>query len=104
MGTGMLRRVWDGVSASEVQGAGREGRAVRPHDRAGFAVRAHSGEELVVLPKRLEHRAVQQGLQIEDLHLPRLEGEFDDVPEQAFFNVGGIDDLLKKSEQLKAQG
>jgi len=33
-----------------------------------------------------------------------LAGEFDDVPEQAFFNVGGIDDLLKKSEQLKAQG
>ncbi|HVE95281.1 MAG TPA: F0F1 ATP synthase subunit beta [Acidimicrobiales bacterium] len=33
-----------------------------------------------------------------------LGGEFDDIPEQAFFNVGGIDDLLKKSEQLKAQG
>ncbi len=33
-----------------------------------------------------------------------LDGEFDELPEQAFFNVGGIDDLLKKSEQLKAQG
>ncbi|HVV37860.1 MAG TPA: F0F1 ATP synthase subunit beta [Acidimicrobiales bacterium] len=33
-----------------------------------------------------------------------LDGEFDDLPEQAFFNVGGIDDLLKKAEQLKAVG
>ena len=33
-----------------------------------------------------------------------LDGEFDELPEQAFFNVGGIDDLMKKSEQLKAQG
>ncbi len=33
-----------------------------------------------------------------------LEGEFDELPEQAFFNVGGIDDLMKKAETLKAQG
>jgi F-type H+-transporting ATPase subunit beta len=33
-----------------------------------------------------------------------LDGEFDELPEQAFFNVGGIDDLLKKSETLRAQG
>ena len=33
-----------------------------------------------------------------------LGGEFDDLPEQAFFNVGGIDDLMKKADTLKAQG
>ncbi len=33
-----------------------------------------------------------------------LDGEFDELPEQAFFNVGGIDDLMKKTDQLKAQG
>jgi F-type H+/Na+-transporting ATPase subunit beta len=33
-----------------------------------------------------------------------LRGDYDDYPEQAFFNVGGIDDLQKKVEQLRAQG
>jgi F-type H+-transporting ATPase subunit beta len=33
-----------------------------------------------------------------------LDGEFDELPEQAFFNVGGIDDLMKKAETLRAQG
>ncbi|HVF33519.1 MAG TPA: F0F1 ATP synthase subunit beta [Acidimicrobiales bacterium] len=30
-----------------------------------------------------------------------LAGEYDDLPEQAFFNVGGIDDLLAKAKQLR---
>jgi F-type H+-transporting ATPase subunit beta len=30
-----------------------------------------------------------------------LNGEYDDLPEQAFFNVGGIDDLLAKAKQLR---
>jgi F-type H+/Na+-transporting ATPase subunit beta len=30
-----------------------------------------------------------------------LSGEYDDYPEQAFFNVGGIDDLEKKAKQLR---
>ena len=29
-----------------------------------------------------------------------LDGELDDVPEQAFFNVGTIDDVRKKAETL----
>ncbi|GAA2179507.1 F0F1 ATP synthase subunit beta [Brooklawnia cerclae] len=29
------------------------------------------------------------------------EGECDDIPEQAFFNVGGMDDVMKKWEQIK---
>jgi F-type H+/Na+-transporting ATPase subunit beta len=33
-----------------------------------------------------------------------LDGEYDDFPEQAFFNVGGIEDLTKKAEQLRGQG
>ncbi len=33
-----------------------------------------------------------------------LKGEYDDLPEQAFFNVGGIDDLLKKAQQLQGEG
>ncbi|HVM06854.1 MAG TPA: F0F1 ATP synthase subunit beta [Acidimicrobiales bacterium] len=33
-----------------------------------------------------------------------LAGEYDDYPEQAFFNVGGIDDLTKKADQLRAEG
>jgi F-type H+-transporting ATPase subunit beta len=33
-----------------------------------------------------------------------LDGEFDDLPEQAFFNVGGIDDLQAKAKQLQAEG
>jgi F-type H+-transporting ATPase subunit beta len=31
-----------------------------------------------------------------------LEGKVDDVPEQAFLNVGGIEDAREKGEQLKA--
>jgi F-type H+-transporting ATPase subunit beta len=30
-----------------------------------------------------------------------LKGDYDDLPEQAFFNVGGIDDLLAKAKQLR---
>ena len=30
-----------------------------------------------------------------------LDGEFDELPEQAFFNVGGIDDVQAKANQLK---
>ena len=30
-----------------------------------------------------------------------LEGEYDDLPEQAFLNVGGIDDVLAKAKQLE---
>jgi F-type H+-transporting ATPase subunit beta len=30
-----------------------------------------------------------------------LAGEYDDLPEQAFFNVGGIDDLQAKAKQLR---
>ncbi len=33
-----------------------------------------------------------------------LEGKVDDVPEQAFLNVGGVDDAREKGEQLKAGG
>jgi F-type H+-transporting ATPase subunit beta len=33
-----------------------------------------------------------------------LSGEYDDYPEQAFFNVGGIEDLQKKADQLRAEG
>jgi F-type H+-transporting ATPase subunit beta len=29
------------------------------------------------------------------------EGEFDDVPEQAFVAVGGIDDMLARAEKLE---
>jgi F-type H+-transporting ATPase subunit beta len=30
-------------------------------------------------------------------------GDVDEVPEQAFFNVGGMDDVMRKAEQLKAE-
>ena len=30
-----------------------------------------------------------------------LKGDYDDLPEQAFFNVGGIEDLLAKAKQLR---
>jgi F-type H+/Na+-transporting ATPase subunit beta len=33
-----------------------------------------------------------------------LNGEYDDYPEQAFFNVGGIEELTKKAETLRAEG
>ena len=33
-----------------------------------------------------------------------LDGEYDEFPEQAFFNVCGIDDLTKKATELRAQG
>jgi len=32
-----------------------------------------------------------------------LNGEYDDYPEQAFFNVGGIEELTKKADQLRAE-
>jgi F-type H+-transporting ATPase subunit beta len=31
-----------------------------------------------------------------------IEGKYDDVPEQAFYMQGSIDDVLAKAEQLKA--
>jgi F-type H+-transporting ATPase subunit beta len=31
------------------------------------------------------------------------EGKHDDVPEQAFYMVGGIDEVLEKAEQMKKQ-
>ncbi len=33
-----------------------------------------------------------------------LNGEYDELPEQAFFNVGGIEDLLAKAKQLQSEG
>jgi F-type H+-transporting ATPase subunit beta len=33
-----------------------------------------------------------------------LKGDYDELPEQAFFNVGGIEDLHKKAAQLQQQG
>jgi F-type H+-transporting ATPase subunit beta len=33
-----------------------------------------------------------------------VEGELDQLPEQAFYNVGGIDEALEKAEKLKAEG
>jgi F-type H+-transporting ATPase subunit beta len=30
-------------------------------------------------------------------------GEFDHIPEQAFFNIGGIDDLLQAYEKIKQE-
>ncbi|MBV8961061.1 MAG: F0F1 ATP synthase subunit beta, partial [Actinobacteria bacterium] len=32
-----------------------------------------------------------------------LEGEYDEFPEQAFFNVGGIDDLTSKAQRLQGE-
>jgi F-type H+-transporting ATPase subunit beta len=31
-----------------------------------------------------------------------IEGRYDDIPEQAFYMQGGIEDVLAKAEQLKA--
>jgi F-type H+-transporting ATPase subunit beta len=31
-----------------------------------------------------------------------VEGKYDDVPEQAFYMVGTIDEALKKAEKMKA--
>jgi F-type H+-transporting ATPase subunit beta len=31
-----------------------------------------------------------------------VDGELDDLPEQAFLNVGGADDVRRKAEQLRA--
>ena len=30
-----------------------------------------------------------------------IDGEVDDIPEQAFFNVGTLDDVYKKAEEMK---
>jgi F-type H+-transporting ATPase subunit beta len=32
-----------------------------------------------------------------------MDGETDDIPEQAFLNVGTIEDVLEKAKQLKEQ-
>ena len=32
-----------------------------------------------------------------------LSGELDDLPEQAFYMVGGIDQVIAKAEKLKAE-
>ncbi len=31
-----------------------------------------------------------------------VSGEFDDLPEQAFYMVGGIDDVVERAKQLEA--
>jgi len=33
-----------------------------------------------------------------------IEGKHDDIPEQAFYMVGGIDDVLAKAEKMRAAG
>jgi F-type H+/Na+-transporting ATPase subunit beta len=33
-----------------------------------------------------------------------VDGELDDVPEQAFFNVGDVDSVLEKARELQRQG
>ena len=33
-----------------------------------------------------------------------LEGKHDEIPEQAFYMLGGIDQVLEKYEQMKAEG
>ena len=30
-----------------------------------------------------------------------LDGEYDDLPEQAFYMVGGIDEVVEKAQELK---
>ena len=32
-----------------------------------------------------------------------IDGELDDVPEQAFLNVGGVEEVLAKAKQLQEQ-
>jgi F-type H+/Na+-transporting ATPase subunit beta len=32
-----------------------------------------------------------------------VDGELDDLPEQAFLNVGGADDVRRKAEELRKQ-
>ena len=32
-----------------------------------------------------------------------VSGEYDDIPEQAFYMVGRIDDTLKKAEELRRE-
>ena len=32
-----------------------------------------------------------------------IEGELDDIPEQAFLNVGGVEQVLAKAKALQAQ-
>jgi F-type H+-transporting ATPase subunit beta len=33
-----------------------------------------------------------------------VNGELDDLPEQAFLYVGGIDEAIEKAEKMKAEG
>jgi len=33
-----------------------------------------------------------------------VSGELDDLPEQAFLYVGGIDEAIEKAEKMKAEG
>ena len=33
-----------------------------------------------------------------------LDGKHDDLPEAAFYMVGGIEDVIAKAEQLRSQG
>ncbi len=32
-----------------------------------------------------------------------VDGELDDIPEQAFFNVGGVESVLEKAKSLQAE-
>jgi F-type H+-transporting ATPase subunit beta len=51
----------------------------------------------------LKGRYVQTGETIRGFRMI-AEGELDDLPEQAFYLVGGIDEALEKAERLKAEG
>jgi F-type H+-transporting ATPase subunit beta len=31
------------------------------------------------------------------------DGEFDHIPEQAFYNIGGIDDIMKEYERIQKE-
>ena len=32
-----------------------------------------------------------------------VDGELDDIPEQAFFNVGGVESVLEKAKSLQSE-
>jgi F-type H+-transporting ATPase subunit beta len=82
----------------------RSRRAVRRRPHLGVAPARSSGSFAAVLRGRGVHRPARHlhaGRETVESFEALVNGELDDVPEQAFFNVGGVESVLAKAKSLQ---
>ena len=67
--------------------------------------RAGRNDEATEAIRRHQRRLLDRGGSLDETieAFRRIcDGDYDDLPEQAFFNIGGIEDLERRAAELKA--